>query len=137
MSSIEPWVTFRRTYERSLEILSDPERDVYVAVENDTVAGFLILCMTGAFVGYIQTVAVAPASQGKGIGSKLIAFAEEKIFAASPNSFLCVSSFNPDARRLYERLGYTFVGELTDYNVRGHSELLFRKSRGPWSDFRV
>jgi RimJ/RimL family protein N-acetyltransferase len=35
--------------------------------------------------------------------------------------FLCVSSFNPRARALYERSGYRFVGELPDYVVDGHS----------------
>jgi ribosomal protein S18 acetylase RimI-like enzyme len=42
-----------------------------------------------------------------------------------------VSSFNPRARELYERLGYEFIGELKDYLVRGHSELLMRKTIGP------
>ena len=45
--------------------------------------------------------------------------------------FMCVSSFNQDARRLYERLGYHEVGELTNYIVEGHSEILLRKTRGP------
>ena len=54
-----------------------------------------------------------------------------------PNVFLCVSSFNARARLPYERLGYSYVRELHDYLVRGHSELLFRKSRGPWSEFIV
>jgi predicted GNAT family acetyltransferase len=100
------------------------------------VAGFAIVCMVGAFVGYIQTVCVAPAERGRGLGSLLVAHAEERIFRESPNVFLCVSSFNPDARRLYQRLGYAVVGELTDYLVPGHSETLMRKSRGPWSEFR-
>jgi len=98
-------------------------------------AGFLILCLTGPFTGYIQTVLVAPGYQSQGLGTRLVAFAEERIFRVSPNVFLCVSSFNLDARRLYERLGYTYVGELTDFLVRGQSELLFRKSRGPWNEF--
>jgi [ribosomal protein S18]-alanine N-acetyltransferase len=59
-----------------------------------------------------------------------------RIFQESPNVFMCVSTFNPDARRLYERLGYTAVGELSDYLVPGHGEVLLRKSRGPWSEFR-
>jgi hypothetical protein len=54
----------------------------------------------------------------------------------SPNAFRCVSSFNVDARRLYGRPGYTDVGELTDHVARGHSELRYRKSCGPWSEFR-
>jgi hypothetical protein len=48
---------------------------------------------------------------------------------------MCVSSFNHDARRLYQRLGYQAVGELIDYIVRGHSEILLRKTLGPLTGF--
>jgi ribosomal protein S18 acetylase RimI-like enzyme len=136
MAGSEPWITLGRDYERSLARIEDPSREVYVAEVESGIAGFLILCMVGAFVGYIQTVLVAPDRQGKGIGSQLVTFAEERIFRESPNAFLCVSSFNSGARRLYERLGYQYVGELTDYVVRGHSELLLRKTRGPWNEYK-
>ncbi len=137
MASTDPWITLGRDYEASLRIVQDPSREVYVATDESGLAGFVILCMAGAFVGYIQTVLVAPDRQGMGIGSKLVAFAEDRIFRESPNVFLCVSSFNAGARRLYERLGYKYVGELTDYVARGHSELLFRKTLGPLSDFNA
>jgi ribosomal protein S18 acetylase RimI-like enzyme len=117
-----------------MRVIEDSTREVYVADDDSGIAGFIVLCMVGAFVGYIQTVLVAPDHQGKGIGSRLVAYAEDRIFSDSPNAFLCVSSFNSGARRLYERLGYRYVGELDDYLVRGHSELLYRKTRGPWSE---
>ena len=44
-------------------------------------------------------------------------------------------SFNHAARRLYERQGYTVVGELSDYIVEGYSEILLRKTRGPLTGF--
>lgn len=135
MAASEPWLTLGRSYEASLRVVRDPTREVYVADDAGAVAGFVVLCLTGAFVGYVQTVCVAPDQRGRGLGTRLVAFAEERIFRVSPNVFLCVSSFNPEARRLYERLGYACVGELTDYLVRGHSELLLRKTRGPWSEF--
>jgi ribosomal protein S18 acetylase RimI-like enzyme len=62
-------------------------------------------------------------------------FAEKRVFRDSPNIFLCVSSFNEGARRLYERLGYTPVGELEDYLVAGHAEILMRKTIGPLEGF--
>ena len=135
MAATDPWITLGRGYEACLERIKDASREVYVAIDDSGLTGCLILCMAGAFVGYIQTVIVAPDAQGKGIGSRLAEFAEERIFKESPNVFLCVSSFNSGARRLYERLGYQYVGELTDYIVTGHSELLYRKTRGPWTDF--
>jgi ribosomal protein S18 acetylase RimI-like enzyme len=72
--------------------------------------------------------------RGRGLGTALIAFAERRILRDQPNVFICVSSFNARARRLYERLGYEVVGELKDFVVRGHSEFLLRKSTGPLAE---
>jgi ribosomal protein S18 acetylase RimI-like enzyme len=63
----------------------------------------------------------------------MLSFAEERILATVPNVFLCVSSFNEGAKRLYRRLGYEVIGELRDYVVEGHSEILLRKTTGPLS----
>jgi len=117
MASSEPWITLGRDYARALRILNDPSREVYVAVMNRRIVGFTILNMQGAFVGYIQSVCVAPEWRGRGIGSRLMAFAEERIFRETPNVFLCVSSFNRRAQKLYEGLGYETIGELKDYIV--------------------
>lgn len=135
MTTSEPWVTLGRTYETSLGLIQDLSREVYVARDGAGLAGFLILCLTGAFVGYIQTICIDPARRGQGLGSRLVEFAERRILEVSPNVFMCVSSFNQDARRLYERLGYKVVGELTDYIVRGYSEFLLRKTLGPLTGF--
>jgi ribosomal protein S18 acetylase RimI-like enzyme len=131
MAATEPWITLRRDYEACLKVVTDETRERYVARRGDALAGLLILNLRGAFVGYIQTVCAAPESRGKGVGTALVAFAEERIFREHRNVFICVSDFNPTARRLYERLGYRLVGALTDYVVAGHSELLLRKTRGP------
>jgi ribosomal protein S18 acetylase RimI-like enzyme len=135
MAASEPWITLGRSYEASLNIIEDPTREVYLAQDETGLAGFLILCMTGAFVGYIQTVCVDPARRGQGLGSMLVEFGERRILRVSPNVFMCVSSFNLGARRLYERMGYRVVGELTDYIVQGHSEFLLRKTVGPLTGF--
>ena len=136
MTNSEPWVTLRRNYADSIAMLDDPVREVYVGVVEDEIVGFMILRMDGAFVGYIQTVAVAPQWRGRGIGTRLVQYAEARVFRETPNVFINASSFNPGARRLYERLGYEMVGELRDYIVAGHSEVLLRKTIGPLADFR-
>ena len=135
MCSSEPWITLGRSYEASLAIVGDPTREVYLARDESGLAGFLILCMTGAFVGYIQTICIDPRCRGRGLGSTLLQFAEQRIHRVSPNIFMCVSSFNEGARRLYQRHGYEVVGELTDYIVKGHSEILLRKTVGPITSF--
>jgi len=136
MTNSEPWITLGRSYEESLKILSDPTKEVFVAIVNDEVVGCVILNMKGAFIGYIQTVCVMPEWRNKGIGSKLLAFAEARIFRETPNVFLCVSSFNTPAKRLYKRLGYEVIGELKDYIVSGYSEILLRKTITPLAEFK-
>src|ERR1700693_2320968 len=136
MAGSEPWITLKRGYEESLALVEDPSREVYGAFAEGRVRGFAILNMSGAFTGYVQTVCVRAEDRSRGIGSLLMRFAEERIFRESPNVFLCVSSFNPRAKALYEKLGYEMVGELEDFIVRGHSEYLFRKTIAPLHEFR-
>ena len=131
MAGTEPWITLRRDFDACLRVVLDETRERYVACEGDRLAGLLVLSLKGAFVGYIQTVCAAPEYRGKGVGTALVTFAEERIFRDHRNVFICVSDFNPGARRLYERLGYRLIGELVDYVVAGRSELLLRKTRGP------
>jgi ribosomal-protein-alanine N-acetyltransferase len=136
MTSSEPWMTLGRSYQQSLRIITDSSREVYLCLVEGAAAGFVILNMTGAFVGYIQTICIAPEYRSKGVGSRLLEFAEHRIFKESPNVFICVSSFNDRAHRLYERAGYETIGELSNYLVKGHSEILMRKSLGPWKDYQ-
>jgi ribosomal protein S18 acetylase RimI-like enzyme len=135
MASSDPWLYFGRTFEQCLDRLTNPSGEVWVARAGGVPRGFIILILQGAFVGYIQIVCVDAGARSGGIGSRLIRFAEDRIFREYPNVFLCVSSYNERARALYERLGYKLVGELTDYLMRGESEFLMRKSVGPLVEF--
>ncbi|MEP6574723.1 MAG: GNAT family N-acetyltransferase [Gemmatimonadota bacterium] len=136
MAGSEPWLTLGRSFETSLRLIEDPVRECYVAIgEPDRVTGFLLINMHGPFSGYIQTVLVHPEARGGGLGTRFVKFAEDRILRDSPNVFLCVSSFNSAARRLYERLGYRLIGKLEAFVVDGYSELLMRKTTGPWATF--
>jgi ribosomal protein S18 acetylase RimI-like enzyme len=77
---------------------------------------------------YIKSIAVSPEYRNHGLGSTLLTFAENVARNTSRHMFLCVSSFNTNARRFYERIGYEAVGELTDYLVRGESEIIMHKN---------
>ena len=57
----------------------------------------------------------------------MLRHAETRYAPHARHIFLCVSSFNPDARRLYERVGYKQVGTLPDYLIDGASELIMHK----------
>jgi Acetyltransferase (GNAT) family len=86
--------------------------------------------LRGLLRGYVQILCVRADCHRQGLGSALLRWAEERIFRDSPNVFICVSSFNAGARRLYERLGFELVGTLRELLVPGHDELLLRKTRG-------
>ncbi len=135
MDESEPWITLGRGYDESLTILTDPLREVYLAMDGDRVAGFVVLEMEGAFTGYVKSIFVSPPYRGRGVGAWLMLFVERRVFRERPNVFLCVSDFNVGARMFYEKLGYEAVGELRDYIVRGRSEILLRKTVGPLAEF--
>ena len=136
MVSSDPWITLGITLDRLLERLTDPTREIHVATVGEEINGVLILFLDGVLKGYIQTIAVHPNWQSRGVGARLMEFAEERIFNLSPNVFLLVSSFNTEAQKFYKRLGYQCVGELANFVIQGHSEILMRKTRGPLHDFK-
>jgi ribosomal protein S18 acetylase RimI-like enzyme len=137
MYTSEPWITLNRNYEQCLKAFDGDYKEIYVAIENDELFGFIILQTQGTFKGYIQTIAVAANARGKGIGTALIEFAEQRIFTISPNVFMCVSSFNQQAQQLYLKLGYQQIGLLKNFIIEGYDEILLRKTTGTLSAFVV
>lgn len=136
MVASEPWVTLGLTFEQALQRLTNPAREVLVATIENDVVGVMILDLGGVLNGYIQILAVHPDWRGRGVGTRMIAWAEERIYRQSPNVFLCVSSFNERPQRFYAQLGYQRVGELPDFLAVGHAEIILRKTRGPWLGFK-
>jgi ribosomal protein S18 acetylase RimI-like enzyme len=135
MATTDPWITLGRTFDRCLATARDSALERYVAMSDGEVVGFILLSMQGSFTGYIKSIAVREDWRGRGLGSELLAFAEQRILRDSPNVFICVSTFNARAHALYERLGYETVGELRDFIVRGYNERLMRKTTGPLTEF--
>ncbi|MCK4695694.1 MAG: GNAT family N-acetyltransferase [Candidatus Cloacimonetes bacterium] len=135
MSESEPWITLKREYKDSLGLFNNPSKECYIAYYGKQFAGFILLDMKGALAGYIQSIAVIPGLRNQGIGKKLLKFTEKRIFKELPNVFVCVSSFNPEAKKMYLKQGYEIIGELKDFIIKGHSEILLRKQICPISDF--
>jgi ribosomal protein S18 acetylase RimI-like enzyme len=131
MAVSEPWVTLGVGYERSVNFLSNATRERFLAKVAGERAGFLMISMQGAFVGYVQLLGVAPEFRGRGVGKALIEYAERRIFRETPNVFICVSDFNQEAQAFYAKMGYQKVGELADFIIAGHAEILLRKTIGP------
>ena len=74
-----------------------------------------------------------PFSPKKG-NATLISHFEDTLFPEADSLYLFVSDINPDAIRLYVRLGYLQVGVFPNFNLEGQTEYLHRKSRRPVRD---
>jgi len=126
MAGSEPWITLRRGLEQCRAVCGRADLRLLVAHEGGVLCGFVLLHPRGvAGSPYIASIAVDPQWRGKGVGSRMLEHVEG--LSASRWIFLCVSSFNAAARRLYERHGYRQVGEFADYVIDGASEILMQK----------
>jgi ribosomal protein S18 acetylase RimI-like enzyme len=133
MASTDPWITLGRDIEQCRGTVRRPGMELFVARMPDTSVstaepvGFILLAPYGfASSPYINSIAVSGEQQGQGVGAQLLSFAEKQ-YAGRRHLFLLASSFNSRAQAFYRRHGYELVGELKDYIVRGHSELIFHK----------
>ena len=133
MADSEPWLTLGRGLVANRKLLRNPAKECQLVRVGRVRAGVLVLDPHAPLGGYLQAICVAPAFRGQGLGTAMVQWAEERLFAVSPNVFLCVSSFNHAAARLYRRLGYVEVGNLREFILPGHDEILLRKTHGPLS----
>lgn len=104
---------------------------LYVALIDGVCAGFIWYLPKGVFHSfpYLHIISIKAAYRGKGIGKKMIQFIENITFADSNKIFLVVGDFNPDAKHLYERIGYHQVGELPNLYKKGVTEYLMMKEK--------
>lgn len=131
MAASDPWLTLQLDAAYCRKAFEGVSKETWIIAVDGSTAGFVILQMAGTFRGYIQTLFIAPDFQGKGLGHQLVDFCEAHIGRISPNIFICVSSFNEGARKLYEARGFELVGVLKNFIRNGFDELLYRKTSGP------
>lgn len=131
MAGSEPWMTLGMSGDHIINTLNDPLNEVFVAFVKNEIAGTFVIQTRGAFSGYLKSIAVKPEWRGKKLGEQMMAFIENEVFSTCANLFLCVSSFNAEAQLFYLKLGYDKIGELKDYLVKGHDEILMRKTIAP------
>jgi ribosomal protein S18 acetylase RimI-like enzyme len=130
MAATDPWITLGAKYDVCLKSFEGECKEVYVIRSGREIAGFAVLQVCGTFSGYIQTICLGEKFRNRGLGSMLLEFCEKRSLEFSPNLFICVSSFNEGAIRLYKKFGFKLVGELENFVVDGFTELLLRKTVG-------
>jgi len=107
------------------------QETLYIALINDICVGFVWYLPKGAFHSfpYLHIISVKEEYRSKGIGKKLIDFFEDIVFVNARKIFLVVADFNPDAKRLYEKIGYRKVGKIPSLYRKGITESLMMKEK--------
>lgn len=102
----------------------------YVCMAGNDAAGFILFIPEPVFArgGYLRAIGVAPEFRSRGIGRKLLSFAEKMTSQRALHLFLCASSFNRQAQAFYESCGYLRVGKLPGIIIPGASEYIYWKS---------
>lgn len=131
MAGSEPWTTLGISMDHIMNTLNDPLHEVYAAYVQEEIVGTIVIHSPGSFSAYLKNITVKAGWRGQKLGEKMMEFIENEVFSTYKNLFLCVSSFNMDAQRFYIKLGYEKIGELKDYLVKGHDEILMRKTIAP------
>lgn len=108
------------------------KKEIYIALDiNHNCKGFIWFILDGIFHSspYLHIIAVKKESRKHGIGKKLLKFFEEICFNDYKKLFLVVADFNPDAKLMYEKIGYVQVGTVPDLYREGITEYLMMKVR--------
>jgi GNAT superfamily N-acetyltransferase len=99
----------------------------WVAVEDGEVTGFVILITEPGYL-LLENVAVLPAAQGRGIGARLLALAEEHARSLRlPEIRLYTNEAMTENLTYYPRRGYT---ETHRMQQDGFQRVFFRKRLG-------
>jgi [ribosomal protein S18]-alanine N-acetyltransferase len=133
LASSEPWKKLGYT-DADWQKLFDPlpaGREGFVIESGGAAAGFALLRPKFLMGDYLELLVVAPSARSKGLGSALLAHIEHMVFARTKNLFACVSDFNAEARKFYQKNGYQEIGPMPNFLIPGSAEMLLRKTVGP------
>jgi len=135
LAGMEPWSRLGSSPERLCRsMLTNPfdkARSWCMKVDGEP-AGVLVIHEDWLVGPYLKRLAVLPTFQKQGLAQAALTWWEaDARQAGTANLWLCVSSFNAPAQRLYETMGFRQTGVLNDLIVSGHDEILMRKQLRP------
>jgi GNAT superfamily N-acetyltransferase len=133
LASSEPWKKLGYT-DADWKKLFDPlpsGREGFVIELGGTVSGFALLRPKFLMGDYLELLVVAPLARSHGLGSALLKHIEGLVFERAKNLFACVSDFNAEARKFYQKNGYQEIGPMPSFLIPGSAEILLRKTAGP------
>lgn len=99
--------------EKDLAAWTGEGHTLYFIEEDGARVGFLHLGSRGGEMDWLEDLFVLPACQGRGVGSKAVALAEEIVRQYSSSLYIEAAARNEGAVRLYRRLGYDCLNTVT------------------------
>ena len=110
------------------ELAGVPESRWYVVAEDrDEIIGYSGLMAVGADAD-VQTLAIAPVAQGRGLGQRLLeALIDEASVRGCTRVFLEVAADNETAQRLYQRNDFQVTARRRDYYAPGLDAVMMRR----------
>lgn len=105
-----PDAQISRTFDVAMD--GSPYASIYIAEYERQTVGYLLLAHTysneaGGPVVWIEEIYVRPSFQGSGLGTQLLRFVEQEYAGIAVRIRLEVDHSNTNAKRLYERAGYS------------------------------
>ncbi len=113
-----------------LHFVRSPSAAFLVACRGDRPLGYVVLLFRrGGRSARLYSIAVAAEEAGQGVGSRLLAAAEDTARGRNAERLhLEVRTDNPVAIRFYRQKGYREVGTREDYYEDGMAALLFSRN---------
>lgn len=127
-----PW----KTLNEGIDFIKYIQRkQAYVCMAGEELTGFIIFTPEPVFArgGYLRALGVSPSMRRRGIGKRLLSFAEKETARSAQCLYLCVSAFNRKAQAFYQDRGYVRAGKLAGLIVPGESEYIYWKRLRPIS----
>lgn len=115
-------------FREELAEVASGTRQYWVAVDDDgTVLGYAgLMCVLP--IADVQTLAVAPEAQGRGLGTRLLRLLVETAVARRADQVLLeVRADNPGAQALYAREGFAAIHTRPRYYPDGEDALIMQK----------
>ena len=116
--------------------LNNPsQKDYFIfaaVLENNSIAGFINFGPVPITEGTydIYWVAVDPVCQGRGVGKKMVLFAEEEI-KAMEGTMICIETSSTEkyfpTQQFYEKLGYVLESRIRDFYRIGDDRMIYVK----------
>ncbi len=135
LAAIDPWARAGRTPEQFTQFFAtkdDHGARRYQILADGCLAGTIVVRSPWLAGPYLQILGMLPGSERQGLGSVALDWfaAEAREHGQFRNAWLCVSSFNTEAQRLYRAYGFEQAALLDNLAITGIDEVLMRRRFG-------